>query len=220
MTFDVCSCCRATTFLVVRHGETVWNAQGRWQGWLNSPLNQRGVEQAQALWHELSSMKIDLAFCSDTGRARQTAEILCQGHNIVPVEVSQLRERFYGEYEGLNAAQIEQKLPGTRFKASRDTRESWRPPGGETMAELRDRLRSFFDKLCTAHAGKTLLLVSHSGVVRATDSLCSGQSFDERWHRVPPNCCLFIVQGTSGSSLSVVRDYCAQPEASHTTAGQ
>lgn len=195
-----------TTLIFVRHGQTIWNAQGRWQGWLDSPLSDVGIRQAQGAAEELKDTHIDAAYCSDSGRARRTAEIICKAHSIIPVPVEALRERFYGGYEGLNTQEIEQQYPRTRYKAKRDTREEWRPPQGETMVEVRLRLKSFIDEVVQRHPGETVLMVTHSGVVRALDSLCCNLSLDDIWHRAPGNCAIFIVRAHDGS-FEVVRDF-------------
>jgi phosphoserine phosphatase len=195
-----------TAFIFVRHGQTVWNAQGRWQGWLDSPLSALGIRQAKAAAEELRDTHIDAAYCSDAGRARRTAEIICEPHALIPVPVEALRERFYGGYEGLNTHEIEQQYPGTRYKAKRDTREDWRPPQGETMVEVRTRLKAFLDEAAHRHAGETVLMVTHSGVVRALDSICCGLTLDDIWHRAPGNCSIFIVRAHEGD-YEVLRDF-------------
>ena len=196
-----------TILVLVRHGQTVWNSQGRWQGWLDSPLTEQGEREARYAADELREMKIDRIFCSDMERAVRTAAILSEPFGLDPEPTAHLRERFYGDYEGLNAAEIAERLPGTRFDPSRHTRETYRPPGGETMAEVRERVDRYLRRLVSDHPGQTLLLVTHSGIVRAVDSICRGQTFDEIWQRVPYNACIFVVRVSQDGRFSVETDF-------------
>lgn len=196
-----------TTLIFVRHGQTVWNSQGRWQGWLDSPLTDLGIEQAHEVGAKLDGWTIDAAYCSDAGRAHNTARVALESRGMAPIPDQALRERFYGKYEGLNSKEIEEQLPGSRFSARRDTRENWRPPGGETMAEVRERLREFLDRIVPKHRGETVLCVTHSGVVRALDSIVQGLPFDEIWGRVPQNCCMYVVGARSDGAYEIMRDF-------------
>lgn len=194
----------------MRHGETVWNTQGRWQGWLDSPLTDLGIAQAKGLAEKLRDTPIGAVFCSDTGRAIETARILAAPHSIEPQPVQALRERFYGGYESLNAAEIERKYPGTRFAVSGKTREDWRPPEGETMGDVRARLSAFIAKLVREFPGKTVLNVTHSGIVRLADSIARREPLDAIWHRVPPNCCVFVIESGPRGRFKILHDF--EPE--------
>jgi broad specificity phosphatase PhoE len=198
---------RPTTIIVVRHGETVWNQQRRWQGWLDSPLTDLGVSQARKVAAELRPERIDAAYSSDAGRARQTADIIAAGRDLPVATTSALRERYYGYHEGLTADEIDQMHPNTRFRESRDTRESFRPPGGETFGEARARLQPFLESIVRRHPGETVLLVTHSGIVRLFDSIVQGQMLDAIWHRHPPNCCVYILRAWPDGRFEVVRDH-------------
>jgi broad specificity phosphatase PhoE len=202
-----------TTFFFVRHGQTAWNEQGRWQGWLDSPLTQLGIEQAKEVAADLRDKHFDAAYTSDSERARTTAEIICSGHGLTPVATQLLRERNYGGYEGLSSEEIEARFPGSRFQEERDTRDDWRPPQGESMIEVRQRLKTFLRVKSASHQDQTVLAVTHSGVIRALDSLISGSSFDLIWHRTPHNCCIYIVKMMNGK-LQTVRDFFSERAAS------
>jgi len=198
-----------TEFILVRHGQTIWNSQGRWQGWLNSPLSELGVQQAQVARDALREVPLEAAYCSDTGRAKQTAEIILEPHGLALIEVEGLREKYYGKWEGLNVAEIDANYPGTRFDDSRDQRATHRPPDGETMVEVRARVKDFLTDLAGKERGRRVLLVAHSGVVRAVDSLCSDQRFDDIWHRTPPNACMMIFQVDDAGRFHMVKDFIA-----------
>ena len=193
---------------MVRHGQTYWNAQGRWQGWLDSDLTELGIKQARAASEQLSGMHFDAAFSSDSGRALETARIIAEPHRLEIHPAEELRERFYGDYEGLNTDEIEARFPGTRYAPERDTRDAWRPPGGESLIEAAQRVHAFLMELARKFASKRVLLVAHSGVVRVLDSISSGQKLEDIWLRTPTNACVFIVRGNTAGDLQVVRHFC------------
>ncbi|MGI8908448.1 MAG: histidine phosphatase family protein [Candidatus Sumerlaeaceae bacterium] len=197
-----------TEFVVVRHGQTHWNAQERWQGWLDSELTELGREQARAAANALRAMKIDAVYSSDAGRALETAGIVATPHQLDVQPVEALRERFYGDYEGLNTEEIEGRFPGTRYSKTRDTRDLWRPPGGESLVEVAERVHAFLKELAVRHAGQRVLLIAHSGVVRVLDMISSGQRLEDIWMRTPTNACVFILRGSSTGELQVVRHFC------------
>jgi len=154
----------ATHLIAIRHGETEWNSEGRFQGHLDSTLNREGLAQAQALAERMSREPFDLLLSSDLGRALQTASAVAMrtGHEIV-VE-PRLRERRMGIFQGLTAQEVEQRYPEeyARFK-SRDP--DYVIPGGESMRQLYQRSIACITELAERHAGLTLAAVSHGGVL-------------------------------------------------------
>ena len=153
-----------THLIAIRHGETEWNSEGRFQGHLNSVLNREGLAQAQALGVRLAAERFDLLFSSDLGRALQTASAIAMrsGHEIV-VE-PRLRERRMGIFQGLTPAEVKARYPGeyARFK-SRDP--DYVIPEGESMRQLFERSVACFTELARRHAGLTLAAVTHGGVL-------------------------------------------------------
>ncbi len=153
-----------TQLIAIRHGETEWNSEGRFQGHLDSALNREGRVQAQALAGRLARERFDLLLSSDLGRALQTASAVAMrtGHEIV-VE-PRLRERRMGIFQSLTPHEVERRYPDeyARFK-SRDP--DYAIPGGESMRELYERSIACFTDLAERHAGLTLAAVSHGGVL-------------------------------------------------------
>jgi probable phosphoglycerate mutase len=153
-----------THLLAIRHGETEWNSQGRFQGHLNSVLNREGMAQAEALSERLAQERFDLLLSSDLGRALQTASAIAMrtGHEIV-VE-PRLRERRMGIFQGLTPAEVQTRYPGeyARFM-TRDP--DYVIPDGESMRQLFERSVACFTALATRHAGLTLATVTHGGVL-------------------------------------------------------
>jgi probable phosphoglycerate mutase len=157
-----------STILLIRHGETAWNAERRLQGHLDLALNREGERQAGLLAAALADERIDVIVSSDLLRARQTADALSRVHAL-PVQVDrELRERCYGGFEGLLYAEIAQRFP-VEFAAwqARDV-DAVLPAGanrGETFRQFNTRVRQALARWATAHPGKTLALVAHGGVL-------------------------------------------------------
>jgi 2,3-bisphosphoglycerate-dependent phosphoglycerate mutase len=139
-----------TTLLLVRHGETDWNAERRWQGHADVPLNDCGREQAHALAEELASDGVDAIYTSDLSRARETADIV--GARLgVPVSVDpDLREIDVGPLEGLTADEAR-------------TFEGWQ---GEPIAAHSERVMQALARIAAAHPDGRVLAVTHGGSMR------------------------------------------------------
>ncbi len=156
----------ATRFIVVRHGETAWNAQGRIQGHLDSPLNEEGLAQAILVGERLGHERIDVIFCSDLGRVLQTVQPLVDRSGREPVRDAMLRERHLGIFQGLTSAECQARHPHdyARFHA-RDVEHV--VPGGESIRQVYLRVARFFDATARAHPDKTLAVFTHGGILDA-----------------------------------------------------
>jgi 2,3-bisphosphoglycerate-dependent phosphoglycerate mutase len=153
-----------THLIAIRHGETEWNSQGRFQGHLNSVLNADGLAQAEALGEYLSRERFDLLLSSDLGRALQTASAIamCSGHDVV-VE-PRLRERCMGIFQGLTPDEAEARYPG-EYARFRGHDPDYVIPDGESMRQFFERSVACFTDLATRHTGLTLVAVTHGGVL-------------------------------------------------------
>ena len=148
-----------TRVLVVRHGRSVWNAEGRWQGHADIALDDEGQLQAAAAAEVLGSF--DAIWASDLQRARLTAQIIAELHGTGPVLVdARLRETDVGPWEGLRHAEVEAGWPG--FLAERR-----RPEGFEDYGAAAERALAALVDIAAAHRGGEVLVVSHGGVIRA-----------------------------------------------------
>jgi probable phosphoglycerate mutase len=146
--------------LVVRHGQSTWNADGRWQGQADPPLSELGVAQAEA-----AARAVDGAaaiWASDLERAQHTASILAAPRGLDVVTDPRLRERDAGEWTGLTRAQIEEQYPGALG-------ERRRPPGFEGDEVLVVRALAALQDLAAALAGGTAIVVTHGGVILAVE---------------------------------------------------
>jgi 2,3-bisphosphoglycerate-dependent phosphoglycerate mutase len=155
---------QATRVLAIRHGETAWNVDGRIQGQLDVPLNDMGRWQVHRLALAVADEDIAAIYSSDLLRAMETAEAVARGCGQAIVTDAGLRERGFGEFEGLSYADINQRWPEmTERWRRRDP--SFGAPGGETLNDFFARSVATASRLAALHPGQTIALVSHGGVM-------------------------------------------------------
>jgi len=154
----------STTFLVVRHGETRWNIDGRIQGHLDSDLTPTGRAQADALAARLAREPLHALYSSDLGRARATAAPIAALTGLAAVLDARLRERTYGVFESLTWTEIEARYPAEYARlATRDP--AYVVPGGESAIAFRERLLARFAELAASHPGQCVAVVTHGGAL-------------------------------------------------------
>lgn len=156
------------SLLLIRHGETTWNAEGRWQGWADTTLSDRGEQQARDAARQLGGLGLTRVGCSDLTRARRTAELLASGLGLDgdPVVEPDLRERDVGAFSGKTIDELLVEFPDC-FEPG--TRRALRVPGGETDDALWERVAPAVVRLTDRFPDDTLLLVSHGGVIRTIE---------------------------------------------------
>ena len=175
-----------TTFLIVRHGQSTWNAEHRWQGLADPPLSELGREQARALAAELRDVPLDAVYASDLQRASETAEAVARAKGLTVVTNPTLREIDVGEWSGLTTDEIKARFPAgwERLSAGGDGWEH-----GETHAAMSERIVSAVTGIAGAHPGEQILCVLHGGVIRALLARAAGMPLSEYrlTHRGPAN---------------------------------
>jgi len=154
-----------TTLLVIRHGETRWNLEERFQGHGDSPLTDLGRAQAGALARRLAAVPVDDLICSDLGRARETAALISAetGHRVC--SEPRLRERNFGVLEGLTVSQIKARYNDIFERLYRLNDTAFVIPDGESLSQHHARCSAFFTELVETHAGRRVALVAHGGVL-------------------------------------------------------
>jgi alpha-ribazole phosphatase len=166
--------------LIVRHGATLNNAQARYTGQSDVPLNALGERQAEALGLRLANQRLDAIVSSDLQRARVTAEAIARHHD-QPIQFdSDLREISLGEWEGLTYAEVLIRDPDRAAGWQADSL-TIAPPGGETTIEFRDRLLRAFDRWRTAYPNETVLWVTHGGAIGILLCHLLGMDLERRW---------------------------------------
>lgn len=159
-----------TRLFLIRHGETLWNREGRWQGHADPDLSDRGHAEAEQLALRLAEAHAQkpwqAVFASDLLRARRTADRIAEALRL-PLELdARLRELDVGTWSGRTRADIVATEPEL-LAAFESGRPGIRPGGGESRIEIRERSHAFVRSLLARHAGCRLLVVTHLGVIRA-----------------------------------------------------
>ncbi len=175
-----------TELWIVRHGQTDWNVEGRYQGQADQPLNVVGLAQAEAAAKQLRGKTFAAIYSSDLQRARVTAEIIAAELGL-PVQIDRhLREVNQGEWEGMLTADIQARYAET-WSARQQDRLHAAPPGGESLAQVAARVLPAVDEITQRHPDAAILVVSHGlalGVVRCA---AAGAPLIEAFQRIPDN---------------------------------
>ena len=192
--------------LLARHGETPWNAEGRYQGQIDIPLSPVGEGQANALGQRLKDVRIDRAVASPLSRAQLTARLALGDARADMLQTdADLQEIAHGEWEGLLASEIQQKDPA-RLLAWREEPENVLMPGGESLRQVLDRS---WRGLARATEGlgedDTLLLVAHDAVNRVLLCRILGLPIGKLWTFRQAPTTLNLLEGPSVEQLEVVR---------------
>lgn len=154
-----------TRVLLVRHGQSTWNAEGRWQGWADPPLSLLGEQQAFDALEHLRGAGIAAVVTSDLQRARRTAEIIAEGLGVGPVEVdADLRERDVGVFSGRTTEENHRDYPEA-FEGDRVLHA----PGGETPERLLERVIPALSRIARRHPDSVVLVATHGGVIRSLE---------------------------------------------------
>jgi 2,3-bisphosphoglycerate-dependent phosphoglycerate mutase len=159
--------------VLVRHGESQWNLENRFTGWVDVELSPKGVEEAAAAGDRLKkeNIKFDLAFTSDLKRAQNTLKSILDklGQAGIPVTKDQaLNERHYGELQGLNKAETAQKYGDEQVKIWRRSYDV-PPPGGESLKDTAARTLPYFESkiLSELKKGKNVIVGAHGNSLRS-----------------------------------------------------
>ena len=174
----------STRLLIVRHGQTDWNIDRRFQGQTDIPLNSEGITQAQAIARHLTHEKLATIYSSNLQRAWQTAEIIQQAlsRDRQPPLIAEprLREMCFGEWEGLRYEEIQARQPQQLRRWETDL-ENTAPPGGETLLVVAERVQEAFKTLALAHPDGSVLLVGHGGSLQLLIAQALGISPRNFW---------------------------------------
>lgn len=149
--------------ILIRHGETEYNRLGKWQGWIDVPLNAAGKLQAEKLARRLQSEVIDVLFTSDLRRAVQTAESIAQRLGIKAIKTTKLRERALGLLEGRQKEEKDERMKKIWNKFFDPTDETYKGHGGESLKETKARIQSFLKHLKKKYREKVVAIVTHGG---------------------------------------------------------
>ena len=169
--------------VLIRHGESQWNLENRFTGWVDVPLSPKGEQEAREAGEKVRAFRFDHAFTSVLTRAIRTLEIVLDviGQPGLPVEQDQaLNERMYGELQGLNKTETVEKYGEAQVKLWRRSYDV-RPPGGESLQDTADRVLPYYRERVWPRLakGETLLVVAHGNSLRALVMHLDGLSREE-----------------------------------------
>lgn len=158
---------------IVRHGQTFWNVEGRYQGRIDIELNEKGIEQAKKIQEKLSNVKFDKVFSSPLKRALRTAQI------ITPNEITldeRIIERYNGELEGKLKSEMGIEI---EFNNPNETRM-----GIENINEFRKRIKDFLEEILEKYKGQNILVVTHAGVSIYARCFFEGEPVDGNYDKL------------------------------------
>jgi len=178
--------------LLVRHGETEWNAEGRIQGHTDIGLSEIGTEQARSLEARLAGLNIDAAYSSDLKRTSETAKLALGERDVILNETPMLREYNKGAFEGMTLAEIKAQFP-EEYPRYLEKDLDYAPEGGETARDVSARMAGIIGRIKSDHLNETVLVVSHGGVLRAAMVSLLGMPLEGNWSFVFGNCGLTTV---------------------------
>jgi len=180
------------TILLARHGETDWNAERRWQGHTDRPLNQRGREQARALAERLDGTRLAGVYSSDLERARETARAVAERHRLPHHLVRELREVDVGSWSGMTKSEAAERDPDG-YRRWTNGHPGW--SDGETYEQMSARVIDAVRKIAARHPDVPALVVAHGGPIRALHAAALGLDVHayRRLRPVEPNARLSAV---------------------------
>ncbi|ACV63840.1 alpha-ribazole phosphatase [Desulfofarcimen acetoxidans DSM 771] len=178
---------------LVRHGETVWNANMRFQGHADIALTQTGREQAEALAERLSDKTFHAVYSSDLLRAYETAAILAETHSLRVHKRPNLREINFGKWEGLTYKEIIEQF-GDSARKWWNNPSITRIPGGEKLTEVAERCYNELRLIVEQHKDQEVLVVAHGGTIRCIVSSVLGINLNQYWRLRLDNTALNIIE--------------------------
>ncbi|MDS1029022.1 alpha-ribazole phosphatase [Bacillota bacterium LX-D] len=197
-----------TEVLLIRHGQTLWNESGKYQGHTDVALSPEGQKQAQMLRDKLKTKKITAFFASDLSRAYETAKIIAEPHQKEVTVLPEFRELNFGQWEGLSYDEI--------MADYGDIATKWYNapgnvciPGGESCEQLQERSHRALLNLVQKYPEERIAIISHGGTIRGVISAAMGWSLDCFWSLSQGNTALNILQFYGDKAiLKLYNDIC------------
>ncbi len=175
-----------TTLLLIRHGETDWNVDGRYTGQSDIPLNDNGRVQARQAAAQLAANPPDVVVSSDLERARETAEIIAAPFQLPVHTDPRLREINQGVWEGMYFPDIKAKY-AAEFAAREADPLSVAPPGGETVGQVRERVLTAVADIHQKYPGQRVAVVAHGLALALIKAAAINHPITQVWDLIPPN---------------------------------
>jgi 2,3-bisphosphoglycerate-dependent phosphoglycerate mutase len=160
-----------STLIIFRHGQSTWNLENKFTGWVDVALTEKGINEAKAAGEKLKPFKFDKGFTSDLQRAQKTLDLALEacGQSHIPIEKNKaLNERMYGDLQGLDKLETAKKFGEEQVKIWRRSYDI-APPNGESLKDTAERVIPYFQKevLPELKAGKNIVIAAHGNSLRA-----------------------------------------------------
>lgn len=189
--------------ILVRHGQSLWNVEDRFTGWVDVPLTAKGVDEALSAGGRLKGIGVDVAYTSGLQRAQRTLDLILEGMGVtIPIiRDAALNERHYGDLQGLNKAKTAEKFGDEQVKIWRRSYDI-PPPNGESLKDTAARTLPFFERaiLGDIAQGKHVLVVAHGNsnrsIVMQLDGLSEAQVLELNLGTAVPLVYELTVDGT------------------------
>jgi len=197
-----------TKVIFIRHGQTSWNKDKKYQGHSDISLNENGLRQAELVGKRLAEEKINAIYSSDLQRACQTAEMIAQHHALPIIRKQELREINFGMWEGLTYQEIMETWPEILRTMYSQPSETC-PPQGESFNKVRQRVIRALQQCIAKHQNETIVVVSHGGTMRVILCAALGIDLDKMWFIRQDSTAINIIQYFEHQVVvSLVNDTC------------
>ena len=185
--------------ILIRHGETTWNIEGRYQGQEDTPLSERGLRQGQLLAEALRHIHIDVCISSPLQRSYKTCQFCAELHSLPVAKDDRLTEINHGSWEGVLADDIAKRYPLEFAQWHSQPQLVQMPDGGESLEDVRRRARAAFDEYAAKYEGKTILVAAHDAVNKAIICDLLGLDISHFWQIKQDNTCINVLEYKEGS---------------------
>jgi len=190
--------------ILVRHGKTVWNAEGRYQGKMDIPLNEEGREQARRVGEALKNFPVKAVYSSPLSRCRDTAREIAKHHGLEVKTKEGFKEIDHGEWEGLLASEVEERYPEL-LNLWREKPSQVKMPGGESLKDVQERAVKAFNEVVKEHSDEDLIvIVGHDATNKVLMCHLLGTDLDRFWAFKQANCGITVLDYRPESGRVVV----------------
>jgi len=195
-----------TKVILVRHGQTLWNVDMKYQGHCDIALTQAGIEQAGLVANRLADEDVAAVYASDLNRALTTAQCIADKHSLSVTTIPEVKEINFGEWEGLTYEGINSQWADSMAKLFTFPDEVI-IPGGETFQAVKERATAAIAQLVEKHPDQTIVVVSHGGTIRTLLCAALNTHLNHLWNIKQDNTAVNIVEYYDGKAMvSLVND--------------
>lgn len=204
----------ATRLILVRHGQTPWNRDSKYQGWQDTGLTRQGRQQVKLLARKMAGERLDAIYSSDLRRARYTACKVAKYHHLRVRASDKLREISFGAWEGLTGDQIQAKWSGL-YRRWQAKPTGIKIPRGESVEGLARRVGGAIDEIVARHPDQTVLVATHGGPIRIAIIRARGLELDNWWGIRQENGAINIIEFHADGATTVLQNdtsYLSRPD--------